>query len=105
MTTAVTGPPLMAPRSLSFWYKPAFSTTSFTVNISRGYQFRPEFLAISPNNRIPAIVGHEPEDGGKPISAFDRLLSCFISPKRPESYALRLPPQAPGQPMAVLANG
>ena len=30
------------------------------VNIRAGEQFRPEFLAISPNNRIPAIVDHEP---------------------------------------------
>jgi GST-like protein len=41
------------------------------VNISKGEQFRPEFLAISPNNRIPAIVDDDPADGGKPISVFE----------------------------------
>jgi GSH-dependent disulfide-bond oxidoreductase len=40
------------------------------VNIGRGEQFDPKFLAISPNNRIPAIV--DPEGpGGKPISIFE----------------------------------
>jgi GST-like protein len=40
------------------------------VNISKGEQFKPEFLAISPNNRIPAIV--DPDGpGGKPISVFE----------------------------------
>src|SRR5271169_2487814 len=41
------------------------------VDISAGDQFKPEFLAISPNNRMPAIVDLEPSDGGKPISVFE----------------------------------
>ena len=41
------------------------------VNIGRGEQFRPEFLAISPNNRMPAIVDHAPEGGGAPLSIFE----------------------------------
>ena len=41
------------------------------VNIGRGEQFRPEFLRISPNNRMPAIVDHAPADGGEPISVFE----------------------------------
>jgi GST-like protein len=41
------------------------------VDIGRGEQFRPEFLAISPNNRMPAIVDHAPADGGEPVSVFE----------------------------------
>ncbi|MGH7246565.1 MAG: glutathione binding-like protein [Pseudomonadota bacterium] len=41
------------------------------VNIGKGEQFEQEFLAISPNNRIPAIVDRNPADGGKPISVFE----------------------------------
>jgi GST-like protein len=41
------------------------------VNIGSGDQFKPEFLAIAPNNRMPAIVDHAPKDGGKPISIFE----------------------------------
>jgi GST-like protein len=41
------------------------------VNIGRGEQFKPEFLAISPNNRIPAIVDHDPPGGGEPVSVFE----------------------------------
>ncbi|WP_026179963.1 glutathione binding-like protein [Hahella ganghwensis] len=41
------------------------------VDISAGDQFRPEFLRISPNNRMPAIVDHAPSDGGDPISVFE----------------------------------
>jgi GST-like protein len=41
------------------------------VNIGRGDQFRPEFLAISPNNRMPAIVDHEPLGGGEPLAIFE----------------------------------
>jgi GSH-dependent disulfide-bond oxidoreductase len=41
------------------------------VDIGKGDQFKPEFLAIAPNNRMPAIVDHAPKDGGKPISVFE----------------------------------
>jgi len=43
----------------------------FPINIGKGDQFKPEFLAIAPNNRIPAMVDHEPKGGGKPISIFE----------------------------------
>ncbi len=41
------------------------------VDIGGGDQFKPEFLRISPNNRMPAIVDHEPADGGEPIAIFE----------------------------------
>ena len=41
------------------------------VDIGRGEQFRPDFLAIAPNNRMPAIVDHAPADGGAPVSVFE----------------------------------
>lgn len=41
------------------------------VAVHRGEQFRPEFLAISPNNKVPAIVDNSPADGGAPIRVFE----------------------------------
>src|SRR5471030_2622186 len=41
------------------------------VNIGTGEQFKPEFLKISPNNRMPAIVDHDPPGGGAPVSVFE----------------------------------
>ena len=41
------------------------------INIGQGDQFRPDFLKIAPNNRIPAIVDQNPTDGGAPISLFE----------------------------------
>jgi GST-like protein len=41
------------------------------INISQGAQFAPDFLRIAPNNRIPAIVDHAPQDGGEPLSVFE----------------------------------
>jgi GST-like protein len=41
------------------------------VNIYRGEQFAREFLAISPNNRIPALVDHEPPGAGAPLALFE----------------------------------
>lgn len=41
------------------------------IDISKNEQFAPDFLKISPNNRIPAILDREPADGGEPISLFE----------------------------------
>jgi GST-like protein len=41
------------------------------VNIGAGDQFKPDFLKIAPNNRMPAIVDQTPSDGGAPISIFE----------------------------------
>lgn len=41
------------------------------INIGEGDQFKPEFLKIAPNNRIPVIVDHDPADGGGPVSLFE----------------------------------
>ena len=41
------------------------------VDIGKGEQFRPEFLAISPNNRIPALVDHMPTGGGEAVALFE----------------------------------
>jgi GST-like protein len=45
--------------------------TVFPVDIRAGDQFKPEFLAISPNNRIPAIIDRAPADGGEAIPMFE----------------------------------
>ena len=54
-----------------FLEEAALPYTLVPVNIGRGEQFRPEFLAISPNNRMPAIVDHAPADGGVAVSVFE----------------------------------
>ncbi|KXW56222.1 glutathione binding-like protein [Ferrovum sp. PN-J185] len=41
------------------------------INISIGDQFQPDFLKIAPNNRIPALVDHDPQGGGQAISIFE----------------------------------
>ena len=41
------------------------------VDIGAGDQFKPEFLEISPNNRMPALVDHAPEGGGDPVRIFE----------------------------------
>ena len=43
----------------------------FPINIGKGEQFQRDFLAISPNNRIPAMIDHAPAGGGKPIPVFE----------------------------------
>src|SRR3954452_19958109 len=52
------------------------------VNIGTGEQFKPDFLAISPNNRMPAIVDHEPAGGGPPVAGFEsRALPLSLAEK------------------------
>jgi GST-like protein len=41
------------------------------VNIGQGAQNEPDFVAISPNGRIPALVDHEPVEGGTPFAVFE----------------------------------
>lgn len=41
------------------------------VHIGRGEQFKPDFLRIAPNNRMPAIVDRHPSDGGEPVPVFE----------------------------------
>ena len=48
----------------------ALTYTAIPVNIGAGEQFKPEFLAISPNNRIPAITDADGPDG-HPLSLFE----------------------------------
>jgi GST-like protein len=47
------------------------SYTLRPVDITRGAQLTPEFLALNPNHRMPAIVDHAPADGGSPITVFE----------------------------------
>lgn len=58
------------------------------VNIGRGEQFTPSFMAISPNNRMPAIVDPEGPDGA-PISVFESGSSCNISDAKAASSIRR----------------
>ncbi|MCD0419350.1 glutathione S-transferase N-terminal domain-containing protein [Rubrivivax sp. JA1024] len=41
------------------------------MQLGRGDQHKPEFLALSPNGRMPAIVDHAPTGGGEPLSVFE----------------------------------
>lgn len=54
-----------------FLEESALSYRIIPVNIGKGDQFKADFLALSPNNRIPAIVDHAPADGGEPIAVFE----------------------------------
>jgi GST-like protein len=58
-----------------------------TCNIAQGDQFSPEFLAISPNNRMPAMVDDDPPGGGAPISVFESgAIMMYIAEKAGRFY-------------------
>jgi GST-like protein len=56
------------------------------VNIGKGEQFKPAFLAISPNNRMPAIVDQTPLGGGAPISVFESGAILLYLAQKTEQY-------------------
>jgi GSH-dependent disulfide-bond oxidoreductase len=64
------------------------------VNIGKGEQFTPEFLKISPNNRMPAIVDHEPLGGGGPLAIFE---SGAILEYLAEKYGQFMPKEPRGK--------
>jgi GST-like protein len=68
------------------------------VNIGAGEQFRPDFLAISPNNRIPAIVDDAPADGGATVSVFE---SAAILIYLAEKFGRFLPPDLRGRKAVI----
>ena len=76
------------------------------VNIGKGEQFAPEFLAISPNNRMPAIVDHEPKGGGGPVSVFESgACLLYLAEKNRPIHALRPARALWRHAMADVANG
>lgn len=54
-----------------FFEESGLEHRAIRIDLSAGAQFDPAFLAISPNNKIPAIVDHAPDDGGAPLAVFE----------------------------------
>jgi GSH-dependent disulfide-bond oxidoreductase len=68
------------------------------VNIGKGEQFAPSYLAISPNNKMPALVDHAPPGGGAPVAIFESgAILIYLADK-----AGRLLPAALRERMEVL---
>jgi GSH-dependent disulfide-bond oxidoreductase len=64
------------------------------VNIGRGDQFKPDFLRIAPNNRMPAIVDQAPADGGLPVSVFESgAILLYLSDKTGQFLSKQLRPR------------
>jgi GST-like protein len=63
-------------------------------SIAQGDQFKEEFLRVSPNNRMPAMVDREPADGGEPIALFESgAIMMYIAEKAGQFYPQELRPR------------
>ena len=67
------------------------------VNIGKGDQFEPGFLAISPNNKMPAIVDHAPAGGGAPLSVFESGAILLYLAEKTGRFLAADPGSNPGQ--------
>lgn len=90
----------MSPIDLYYWPTPngwkisimleetGLDYTAHLVDITKGEQFQPSFLAISPNNKIPAIVDHD-TSGGEPISVFESgAILLYLARKTGKFYPM-----------------
>lgn len=68
------------------------------VHIGRSEQFKPEFLRVAPNNRIPAIVDHAPADGGSPLPVFESGAILLYLADKVKQF---IPPDLRGRNMAL----
>lgn len=65
--------------------------TIIPVNIGTGEQFEPDFLKIAPNNRMPALVDHQPAKGGESISIFESAaIMQYLAEKHGQFYPTEL---------------
>ena len=64
------------------------------VNIGRGDQFTPEFLAMNPNHRMPVLVDRAPKGGGDPIPVFESgAIMLYIAEKEGKFFPQEMRPK------------